>query len=263
MSEYTKVVKFIESSDKDVKTCASEAAKQFGHPHNTILAIYSQLTQKKLRKAAYIHSEQGTQTEYWMRYQSSEMREEEIWRIACDVGIPPVMLAKIFLDFSKESDTSSNLLKNPDLIRDDVLRAQVKYCLERDDQFGPNIDLIKKTVGEEYEAILTDKLTLMNISYKDEHVLRDQGYDKTPDILLSVPIAIGEKVINWIESKASFGDEHTHRQYLREQYWSYWNRFGAGLVIYWFGFIEEIGAQTEEKGIIVMDHMPSKVTTMI
>lgn len=93
-------------------------------------------------------------------------------------------------------------------------------------------------------------------------------------------VAVCGHVVNWVESKASFGDEESHRQYLEDQYWSYWNRyktlllllechinawtfhrlpncrFGPGLVIYWFGYIDELDVH-RGKGILLRDTFPS------
>lgn len=62
--------------------------------------------------------------------------------------------------------------------------------------------------------------------------------------------AVGTRVVRWIESKASFGDHYTHEMN-KTQYFGYVNRYGPGLVIYWFGFIDELD-DSQDKGIIVL-----------
>lgn len=57
-----------------------------------------------------------------------------------------------------------------------------------------------------------------------EDQLRARGYDKTPDVKLDTPCAVDGFIVNWVESKAVFGDQATHDQYAKDQYLKYWNR---------------------------------------
>jgi len=142
-------------------------------------------------------------------------------------------------------------LPNPELAR------EIYETMMLDNFYGPAVDSIKKTCGAEYEIILRSYCLKAGLSFKDEDQMREEGYDKTPDMKLKVPVMISGRVVNWIESKASFGDPITHQQYTTDQFLPYKNRFGPGLVIYWFGFIDELTESTE-RGIVLLDHFPDK-----
>ncbi|RUS77675.1 hypothetical protein EGW08_014572 [Elysia chlorotica] len=101
----------------------------------------------------------------------------------------------------------------------------------------------------------TQHIYSSQIKILDEEQMRLEGYDKTPDIRLKVPIMIKKRVVNWIESKASFGDPINHQQYMIDQFMPYKNRFGPGAVIYWFGFVKEL-SETDESGILLLDKFP-------
>ncbi|XDV42529.1 hypothetical protein PO909_011170 [Leuciscus waleckii] len=116
------------------------------------------------------------------------------------------------------------MLREPHLIPDLLLAKHVEQCTVNDCCYGPLVDCIKHAIGLEHEDILRDKLRERNLSFLDENQLRAKGYDKTPDIILEVPIAVDGHIVHWIESKASFGDDHSHHAYLNEQFWSYCNR---------------------------------------
>ena len=58
-------------------------------------------------------------------------------------------------------------------------------------------------IGHEHEVLLREMLLEKNLSFIAEDQLRAKGYDKTPDFILEVPVAVEGHIIHWIESKAS------------------------------------------------------------
>lgn len=105
---------------------------------------------------------------------------------------------------------------------------------------------------------LKRKAKEVGLDFYDEGDLRRTGYDKTPDLKLALPCLYRGVSIQWIESKASFGDMESHKKYIRDQLSSYGNRFGAGIVIYWFGYVETVATCPENGStIMVTDRFPT------
>ncbi|XP_012231072.1 CDAN1-interacting nuclease 1 isoform X2 [Linepithema humile] len=189
-------------------------------------------------------------------------------RMAKDIDAAPALLARNVLekycmhdDANVSKNIISKLFKDTTLIGDKDLAYEIYLCILYDDLYGPIADSMGICIGQEYEIKLQDNLIRRNIAFRNEEQLRLRGYDKTPDIKLEVPIAVNGYVINWIESKARFGNTEVHQKYMREQFLSYWNRFGSGLVIYWFGYLESLNKSSEKK-FIIMDHFPENITYM-
>jgi CDAN1-interacting nuclease 1 len=117
--------------------------------------------------------------------------------------------------------------------------------------------MVRYTIGEEYEVKLKQLARDAGLTFYDEGDLRRDGFDKTPDLLLAIQCLYKSNVINWIESKASFGDVESHSRYLKDQLQSYTNRFGPGIVIYWFGFHEDILTSNKSSNLItILDDFP-------
>ncbi|XP_014602519.1 PREDICTED: uncharacterized protein C15orf41 homolog isoform X2 [Polistes canadensis] len=189
-------------------------------------------------------------------------------KMAKEINAPPALLARNVLEKHCSQDDPnisrkdvSRLFKDTTLIEDKDLSYEVYLCILYDDLYGPIADAMGISIGQEYEMKLENYLTERNFAFRNEEHLRSRGYDKTPDFKLEVPIAVNGFVVNWIESKARFGNNEIHQKYIREQFLSYWNRFGPGLVIYWFGYLNTLN-QLNEKKFIIMDHFPEDITYM-
>ncbi len=63
---------------------------------------------------------------------------------------------------------------------------------------------------------------------------------------LDTPQQSSYRIINWIDSKAMFADEITFEEHM-EQFQGYMNRYGRGLIIYWFGYVDTIVSMIHTK----------------
>ncbi|XP_071453879.1 CDAN1-interacting nuclease 1 [Hetaerina americana] len=192
-------------------------------------------------------------------------------RMAEEQELCPALLARGILERHYENKSEndkevsrsyiSGLMKDTNLIENHQLAYEIYLCIVHDEEYGPISNSFNHSIGVEYELKLQKAVRDLKIPFHDENHLRASGYDKTPDVKLEIPIAVDGFVVNWIESKASFGDEESHRTILKKQLLSYVNRFGTGMVIYWFGFVENI-VPASEKQIIIKDDFPLEVTLM-
>ncbi|CAK6966922.1 CDAN1-interacting nuclease 1 isoform X2 [Scomber scombrus] len=192
------------------------------------------ISKKRTKRTISRHHAPDVIESHYQRYLSEAKAHPTapvLLELANEVDLSPALMARIILDRflqDLEGGMSSktvlnSMLKEPSLIPDQTLANNVYQCTINDCCYGPLVDCIKHAIGQEHEVLLCDKLKERNLSFLDENQLRAMGYDKTPDIILEVPIAVEGHIVHWIESKASFGDDHSHRNYLNEQFWSYWN----------------------------------------
>ncbi|XP_017955239.1 uncharacterized protein C15orf41 homolog [Drosophila navojoa] len=183
-------------------------------------------------------------------------------RMACAESINPISMCRFLLQekyYMGQRPLISQLLKHPYLINDSRLAANVQQCLYSDNQEGPITDLRRRMIGEEYELKLKQLANAAGIFFYDERDLRRMGYDKTPDIKVILPFLYKGHIVNWIESKANFGDPKSHKWNIQQQLLSYCNRFGPGIIIYWFGYHEETPLLPDNNiGITILADFPDR-----
>jgi hypothetical protein len=150
-------------------------------------------------------------------------------------------------------------VREPNAITDARLKREIIEITEDDCVYSPwaNEEQYKRGIwGEEQ---LQGWLNARGLTYRTEKDLRGE-FPKTPDCLLDEPIRVNGWDINWIESKASFGDTIEIGKNVRKQLEPYTELFGDGLVVYWFGFVDEAESP---KGIFITDssllHMDCRV----
>lgn len=208
----------------------------------------------------------GELLEKYEKLQKSNYQSNDrlLLQIAIENSIPPGIISRLILQEKYKSKNLqkseiNEMLKCYHLIEPPELAANIRMCSMNDNQDGIIVDMRRRCLGEEYEVKLKKCAKDCGMSFFDENDLRRTGFDKTPDLKLVLPCLYDGTVVNWIESKALFGDLKTHKKYLNQQLESYHNRFGPGIVIYWFGYLESLKTLKENpNGLIILNGFPER-----
>lgn len=238
-------------------------------PEITLRSIVTFEVQRKTKRSYHRHSTPPSLAKHHQHYLECVRQNAPpgiLVRYADDLGVSPALLARLVVIKHYETDEGppqkqmvSQMMKDTTTIEDGRLSVEVFLCIVADDEYGPLADALRHNIGLEHEVYLKEQLGALGVAFVDEEVLRERGYDKTPDVKLEVPVVVDGTVVNWIESKALFGDPESHKGYMRDQYQSYWNRFGRGLVIYWYGYVDELATGDV---VLLRDRMPTDVVQM-
>ena len=224
----------------------SALAVQFNLAEDTVKAIFSKRAHYQMMASlGKLNSSYPADHLYRLHKE-----EGKIIKDLCKIfNLPELVAARIILKYYLPQIPPTQIFRDPNLV-DGLpgLKSEIEEALRADFEHSPTMDQIKNDLGRAYEEKIRLWLQSNGISFYEEREERAKGVPKTPDFRLVLPIAINLNtvpndecmhVITWIESKAMFGDPKADASYHKEQYRPYWNRFGPGLVIYWFDFVED------------------------
>jgi hypothetical protein len=239
-SEYKKVYDRLRIP-RDIKDLAKN-----GYNSELLLVIYNQkVVRESTRRFYQIKDKSKKLLRDWKRGAS-------FVEIARKVRFPSVLVAHLIL---KENQLTKKkfwkYLSNPKEVRDKRLRNELTRVAKDDIVYSPVAMEDNYKRGKLGEEKINKWLTSRKISFRTEDDIKGE-YPKTPDFLLKKPIKFMGSKRYWIESKASFGSPDEMKRNIRKQLKHYKELFGDGIVIYWFGFVEDYDINMPE-GVFLGD----------
>ena len=210
-------------------------------------ALWHILAQKMVR--------QTLRTFHQVKARSGELKQRwehgmTMLEISKMCSLAPTLCASFILaekGFSKVR--FRELVRNVPAIKDERIRKELAEALEADFVYSEKAHIEQKARGIAHEK-------------KIEHWLRENGFqfwteqdragaEKTPDFLLKKTVVIEGKEIHWFESKAYFADGVEIKKSYNKQFKHYVELFGPGIVVYWWGFVEDAVLPPEIKRHII------------
>jgi hypothetical protein len=226
----------------------------------------------------------------WMSYDIKERKS--LLLMAKELRISAAIVAQHVLQYHNNYDKNKTkkCFSNTSHINNGRLAFEVMICNLNDIIYGNHSNHITNNSGLVFESEVKQQLRNSNISFMTETDLRSNSFDVTPDFRLNLPLIliirkdnksiinliklnqflsedfthIGREnedseyervVITWIECKSLFASVDCHSEYYCNQFSSYINRFGNGLVLYKHGFVSDIPLKFNQN-IVINDKFP-------
>ena len=219
-------------------------AKEEGYHEDMLLVIYSHRVTRNATKNFYkVKAKIPHLVKEWEQGTT-------LFDLARRYDFPPVLMAFLVM---MEKRIGRKLfwkyIRDPRCIQNRRVRAEIQEVVAKDYIYSPTGTDIQVKRGKDGESTMAIILDHYKIQYLVEKELRGVS-TKTPDFLLHRPLIVDGKVINWIESKANFGDLVEVRRNQKKQLSAYLKLFGPGMVVYWFGYVDDA---PQEPDIIMAD----------
>jgi hypothetical protein len=220
-------------------------AKKMGLSEEFLLVIYTQKVSRDVKRRYYVIKKMIP------KIRKEWLKGMTICQLARNLNhFPPLLLA--FMLFTANGTTRREFwrwVNDNTKIDDPRIKKEIEEACMADVVYSPWGMELQRKRGIAGEEKLYRTLDAMNIEYKTEKDLKGK-VRKTPDALLLTPLRIGNFQINWIESKANFGDIIEVRYNTRKQFSEYVKLFGSGLAVYWFGLVKDF---ERTRGVWIVD----------
>ncbi|TLZ72096.1 MAG: hypothetical protein E6K10_03240 [Methanobacteriota archaeon] len=221
-------------------------AENFGYDKELLLVIYTQRVVRDTTKRFYRVKDQAKKMAWAWQHGSSFVE------VAKRFDFPPILTALMILEQRKVNrKTFWKMLGDLDRVQDRRLRKELGDASSTDIVYSQVGSARQYARGRWGETKLQSWLKGKGLEYRTEKDLRAE-YDKTPDVLLHRPVELDGSKKYWIESKATFGDPYEIRRHIRKQLEPYTDLFGDGMVVYWFGYVDDVDLPVPE-GVSVVD----------
>lgn len=208
-------------------------AENLGYDKELLLVIYTQRIVRDTTRKFYRVKAQAKRLA-WMWQNGLPLVQ-----IAHKFDFPPILAALMILEQRKISRKQFwQMIADMESIKDRRLRKELREACLADLVYSSEGTARQYARGRWGEAKLHGWLTDRELKFETEKELRAK-YDKTPDILLHKPVDVNGSKKYWIESKATFGDPYEIRRHIKKQLTPYSEMFGDGVVVYWFGFVDD------------------------